>query len=316
MIIPHHLVSSTSFLRRRPIQASFGSALIVVFLYRFWFLTTPFVPAVPKVGEIPPKIWQIFLLGAAPLSETTNTVGTWISKNQDYSYTLVSNDGGKDFVRKNYALRPEISSPFLELRSPILHSDFLRYLLLEAEGGVYTDLDTTCTKPISDWVPDALRSRVHAIVGIEYDQRDDEPYIGMSATRMQFCQWTMAASKGHPLMTKVVKSVVGALHRLARRKGKAIRELEPTDDEVIEVTGPAIWTRAVMESLSEATGTTMSYVNMTGMKEPTLFGDILILPIDGFGAGQPHSGSTRDGDSPNAYSRHLFRGSWKHGWNG
>ncbi|CAF9910111.1 MAG: hypothetical protein HETSPECPRED_009614 [Heterodermia speciosa] len=314
MIIPHHLLSSTSIFRRRSIQASLGSALIVILLYRFFFQAAPLVPTVPRPQEIPPKIWQIFF-GYSPLSDFSDPLQTWISKNQDHSYTLVSNDGGNDFVRKHYATRPDILSPFLELRFPILRSDFLRYLLLESEGGVYTDLDTACTKPVRDWVPEGLRSQTRAIVGIEYDQRDDEPYVGMSGTRMQFCQWTMAASKGHPLMSKVANSVVESLHMLARRHGKSIRDLEPSDDEVVEVTGPVIWTRAVMESLSEATGTSMSYVNMTGLKEPTLFGDILVLPIDGFGAGQPHSGSTREGDA-DAYARHLFKGSWKHGWGG
>ena len=44
-----------------------------------------------------------------------------------------------------------------------------------------------------------------------------------------------------------------------------------------------------MEAMSEGTGTEISYLNITGMTEPRLFGDVLVLPIDGFGAGQPHS---------------------------
>ena len=313
MVIPHQVLSGTSILRRKPLQFGVASALFILLVYRFYYFTSPIEPVTTPLAEIPTRIWQIFF-GYSPLADFRDPLETWIEKNQDYSYTLVSNDGGNDFVRKHYALRHDILSPFLDLRFPILRSDLLRYLLLESEGGVYTDLDTACMKPVRDWVPEELRSKVHAIVGIEYDQREDEPYVGMSGTRLQFCQWTMAASKGHPLMQKVVKSVVQALHALARRHGRAIRDLEPSDDEVVEVTGPTIWTRAVMESLSEATGTSMSYVNVTGIKEPKLFGDILVLPIDGFGAGQPHSGSTREGDA-DAYARHLFKGSWKHGWN-
>ena len=68
-----------------------------------------------------------------------------------------------------------------------------------------------------------------------------------------------------------------------------------------------------MGAMSEATGTEMSYLNFTGMTERRLFGDVLILPIDGFGAGQPHSNSKRnDNQGPgNIFVRHQFKGSWR-----
>ena len=155
-------------LRRRPVQIGGFSALFILFLYRFCFFTTPLEPIIARPTEIPTNIWQIFF-GYSPLSDFRDPLETWIEKNQDYSYTLVSNDGGDKFVRKHYALRPDILSPFLDLRFPILRSDLLRYLLLESEGGVYTALATACMKPVRDWVPEELRANVHAIVGIEYD---------------------------------------------------------------------------------------------------------------------------------------------------
>ena len=51
-----------------------------------------------------------------------------------------------------------------------------------------------------------------------------------------------------------------------------------------------------MDGLLGALDIPTSYVNMTGMKEPWLFVDILILPIHGFGTGT------------GAYIRHLSRG--------
>ena len=239
-------------------------------------------------------------------------VDTWISQNQDYAYTLVSDEGGNAFAREHYADRPEILDPFLELRFPVFRSDLLRYMILESEGGVYSDLDTAARKPVRDWLSGDLKSRVHAIVGVEYDQLDGEPWYGMTE-RIQFCQWTMAASRGHPIMQKIVKEVVKALHEMALRHNTSIAELKPPDEEVVEVTGPVIWTRAIMEVMSEVTGTTMSYLNITGMREPRLFGDVLVLPIDGFGTGQPHSNSNTD-DTGDPYVRHMWKGSWKHGW--
>ncbi len=186
-------------------------------------------------------------------------------------------------------------------------------MVLESEGGVYSDLDTTALKPVNEWVPSNLKSKVHAVVGIEYDQGQGEAYPGMEGPRLQFCQWTMAASRGHPLMSRIVTDVVEALRALAIKNETTIAELKPSDEDVMQLSGPGIWTRAVLKTLSEATGTEMSYGNFTGMKEPRVFGDVMVLPVNGFGTGQSHSGSVREG-SRDAFVRHGWKESWKHGW--
>lgn len=319
--IGQSLVSGTSFIRRRPARFTFGAFLFTIYLYLF-VLHGPTGSGSrtqqalrPQLDEIPPRIWQIFF-GYTPLDDFAPALQTWISKNQDYSYTLMSNEGANDFARKHYSDRPDILEPFLQLNFHVLRSDLLRYMILESEGGIYSDLDTVVAKSVRDWIPQEMRSSVHAVVGVEYDQLDEEPYYGMKE-RIQFCQWTMAASRGHPIMKKIVKKVVAALHETAERNNTSIADFKPLDEEVVQVSGPVIWTQAVMEAMSEGTGTEMSYLNITGMTEPRLFGDVLVLPIDGFGAGQPHSNSTRDehqgpGDF---YVRHQWKGSWKHGWN-
>ena len=114
-------------------------------------------------------------------------------------------------------------------------------------------------------------------------------------------------------MTRVVADVVDALQASAARNMITIASLQPDDDEVVQLSGPVIWTRAVLQTLSEATGTEMSYLNFTGMTKPRVFGDVLILPINGFGTGQLHSGSVRMG-AEDALILHGWKGSWKHGW--
>lgn len=118
-------------------------------------------------------------------------------------------------------------------------------------------------------------------------------------------------------MKKIVKKVVATLTQTVERNNISIADFKPSDDEVIQISGSFIWTSAVMEALSEATGTNVNYLNLTGMTESRLFGDVLMLPIDGFGVGQPHSNSTRDGNQGpgDIYVRHQWKGSWKHGWN-
>lgn len=291
------------------------SYILVIFglwcLYRL-YLTVPILPTEPSGTPsygIPPTIWQIYF-GYKPFDRLGETIESWVRTNQDYSYKLVSDQGANEFVEKHYADRPEIMRTFLEITYPVFRADFLRYMLLESEGGVYSDIDTTAKKPIRDWVPSQLHNSTRAIVGIEYDQLEAaEPSHGF-AERMAFCQWTMAASKGHPMLRAAVEAVSTSLNKAAEQRGQALSDLQVLDGDVGLVTGPGIWTTTVFESLSIATGTNVSYRNITGMKEPRLFGDILVVPVDGFGSGQPHSGSS-DADGETALVRHQWTMSWR-----
>lgn len=266
----------------------------------------PSPPPSPLEG-IPQKIWQIFL-NHSTSAGLDDAIRSWVKINQDYSYTLVSDQGADTFVRKYYlADRMEIAHTFLETRFPIFRSDLLRYMLLESEGGIYTDLDTKPRKPINEWVPAHLRPSVRAIVGIEYDQLDNpEPSHGFSE-RISFCQWTIAIAPKHPMMTRIVKKIVASLKDHAQKNGTTIFDLSNPHSRFGRVTGPGIWTTAVWESLSEALGgAKLDYRNVSGLKEPRLFGDIMVLPIDGFGTGQPHSGSLKDGKAETALVEHSF----------
>jgi len=311
--------SSNAF-RRRPFTYIVFLLIAILGCYHFLFQETAskapilrfFHTSKPELREIPHNLWQVFL-GYSPFDGLGDTIQQWVKVNQDYSYVLVSAEGAKTFVKEHYSERPHILQTYFEIKFPIFQSDLLRYMLLEARGGVYSDVDTTPNKPVREWIPQDLQPYTHAIVGIEYDQLGDpEPSHGLH-DRISFCQWTLASSKGHPLMENILEEVIKAIHALAKRHRIKVSELQPTDDEVLNTTGPAIWTRVVFESLSIAAGSEVTYRNVTGLKAPRLFGDILVLPINGFGTGQPHSGSNRDGDD-SALIRHQFKGSWKHGW--
>ena len=298
-------------------------AVIFIILCFYHFLDSPTslqtVPLSPPVSpsasdKIPQNIWEVFF-NYSSFDRLGESVQSWILKNQDYSYMLVSKEGAETFVKEHYSERSEIAHAFLNLKIPIFQADLLRYMLLEIKGGVYSDVDTTALKPIREWIPQQFLSETRAIVGIEYDQLDSpRPSHGFSE-RISFCQWTLAISPGHPMITKIVEEVVKTLHQMAEDNGSTIAALKVKDKEVGSATGPGIWTRVVMQSLSIASGSSVTYKNITGLKEPRLFGNILILPIDGFGTGQPHSGSNPN-DAGTALVRHQFSMSWRHDeWN-
>jgi len=267
---------------------------------------TVLIPQTQPEG-IPTKIWQIFF-GYTELDDNmAGLIRTWPTKNQDTCYTLMSAKGCEDFAHKHYSNRPRILETFQSLTLPVLRSDLMRYMLLESEGGVYSDTDTQCKQPFAEWIPASIdKKAVKAIVGIEYDERNDEPRGGMA--KMQFAQSTMAAAPGHPIMTKVIDRVVGGLIRVAEESGTTIADIKPKFHDVLNTTGPMVYTNAVFEHMSDVTGTEMSYLNCTGIQKPTLFGDVLVLPIDGFCTGQGHSGSGQDPEA--SLVQHMFKASW------
>ncbi|ORY68345.1 alpha-1,6-mannosyltransferase Och1 [Pseudomassariella vexata] len=268
---------------------------------------------------IPRKIWQIFFTERSSTgaltdidTEKLSDTASWLAKNPDYTYTLVGSNGGDDFVRRHFADNWPILRTYRALKNPGLKSDLLRYLILSVAGGTYTDTDTEAYRPIDEWVPAQYRNRTRVVVGIEFD-RLDGPFWADIPHDLQFCQWTIAAAPGHPLFSSMANRAVEALHELVRVHNTTLPRLKASSIEVMNSTGPAAWTDAVFEQLKLADPVGLTDLkNLSGITEPTLYGDILVLPIDGFGMGQPHSMSTNDGSIPEqALMRHHFRGSWR-----
>ncbi|KAL9069922.1 MAG: hypothetical protein Q9161_005236 [Pseudevernia consocians] len=61
----------------------------------------------------------------------------------------------ESYVKDRFSHRPDIEETFVDLQDPILRADFIRYLVLLGDGGMYSDIDTTSLIPIDDWVPSA-----------------------------------------------------------------------------------------------------------------------------------------------------------------
>ncbi|GKT61094.1 hypothetical protein ColTof4_01202 [Colletotrichum tofieldiae] len=230
----------------------------------------------------------------------------WLALNGGYMYTLVDSKRGDEFLKSRFGNTSDIFRTYDNLHDVGMRSDFLGYLLLEAEGGIYTETDTIALKSIDSWIPSHLRDNTRLVIGIEYDQRDGMPWEDVPHP-LQFAQWTIASEPGHPVLNMMVARVVTSVKDLARRHGVREIELRPTSFEVMNSTGPAAWTEVVFEYLQSLNPDLTDTMSFSYLERPTLCGDVLILPIDGFGMGQRHSGSTDDGSIPEAaLVRHLF----------
>ena len=258
----------------------------------------------------PRKIWQTSKAGAAALENNDRlAVQSWLKLNQKHRYELITQQSSETIVRERFRHRADIQETFQDLQDPILRADLIRYLVLLAEGGVYSDLDTMCLIPIEDWLPPAHRDKVGLVIGIEYDSLGQGRWVDWSLD-LQFATWAMLAKPGHLAMKVTVDRVVERLKKLAQAQATTVPGIKPSFRDILDTTGPAMFTEAVFESLSFVTGTDFTWHNVSGLQSAMLVADVLILPINAFGSGQQHSNSGSPNDDT-ALVHHMFKGSWK-----
>lgn len=289
------------------------SSLTIENTHDFQVLTAPIGFSLPSaLPHIPSKIWQIYL-AFSPDAIRTETINSFVTHSPSYTYSILDLGGADavvDYVAETYAGYDRIRPLYDAMSRTVVRADFIRFLILAVEGGVYSDSDTTMLRPLGDWVPTEFKDRARLIVGIEADAGDREDLVGGTSHRVQFCQWTMAGAAGHPAFWGMVDRV---LDRVADKV--ALGKTRFSNHDVLGMGGPAGWTEVLYEHLSLQAGRVVSWEDLTGIREPKLIGDTLILPIDGFATGVPHSGATYPAENytEDAMVLHHFKGGWKFG---
>ncbi|TPX30800.1 hypothetical protein SmJEL517_g05727 [Synchytrium microbalum] len=248
-----------------------------------------FKPVVSPIEtlQIPKTVHQ-----TSAKSTLDDRMKSWQDMNPGYDYILWSDAQVDSFVSTEF---PEHYLDFARLPKPVYKADLFRYLLLYKLGGIYSDTDTQCLKPISTWTNDAP----NMIIGIELDS--SEPLPGLKH-RLQFVQWTMAASPRHPLMQMVIE------HVMRKLQSAPIGALESaTEFELETYTGPAIFTEAIYAWL-KLEG--IEWSALQRLRGPRTIRDVLFLPITSFNPTNTNMGS--DGPCNNwAFVMHNFAGSWR-----
>ena len=103
--------------------------------------------------------------------------------------------------------------------NPVERADFWRYLVVLHHGGLYTDADTICRKPLSDW----MQPEDEAVIGIDGDYLNKFPTWEPEGHVMSggaynlslwwhdnivaFSNWTFAFQPGHPILAETVRRI-------------------------------------------------------------------------------------------------------------
>jgi alpha 1,6-mannosyltransferase len=267
------------------------------------------------VRKFPAYVWQTWKTTPASGNfeeKFRPAEASWTEKHPGFVHEVVTDEVAVHLLRHLYAAVPDVLEAYRAMPMAVLKADFFRYLILLARGGIYSDIDTFALKSALEWIPEAFpQTSVGLVIGIEADP-DRPDWKEWYSRRIQFCQWTIEAKPGHPVLREIVASITEETLK-RKRAGK----LKSDQHGVIEFTGPALWTDKIMAYFNDPRFFDMTnskgeinWRNFTGMKEPKRVGDVVVLPITSFSPGIQHSGAGEP-DDPMAYVKHEFEGTWK-----
>ncbi|KAL8716418.1 MAG: hypothetical protein Q9220_000325 [cf. Caloplaca sp. 1 TL-2023] len=291
---------------QQPIIDSVGRTLREKLQYQFPY---------DREGKFPAYIWQTWKYTPASGEFADNfraSEASWTEKHPGFVHEVVTDKAAVYLIKYLFASVPEVLEAYNSLPLPVLKADFFRYLILLARGGIYTDIDTTAIVSTTDWIPaEVPRSTIGLVIGIEADA-DRPDWKDWFSRRIQFCQWTIQAKPGHPVLRDVVAVIT---EDILRMKKTGILKLNKMDKSIVEFTGPAVWTDAIFNYLNNPSffmmeGKNITWEAFTGMDSAKKVGDVVVLPITSFSPGVGQMGA-KEPDDPMAFVKHEFEGTWK-----
>jgi len=146
-------------------------------------------------------------------------ISTWEFHNPEYKHRYMDDKQAGEFIKKEYGQK--MYDLFINVPVGVMKGDMWRYLVIYKFGGVYADLDTNCHSPIASWM------------------KEDKSFIVCPEHHQHFCQWTFAATAGHPILKTVIDLMVSRLEEADYSKPHFVHYM----------TGPAMWTSGICKAL-------------------------------------------------------------------
>ncbi|KAI9833357.1 MAG: hypothetical protein M1819_003752 [Sarea resinae] len=213
-------------------------------------------------------------------------------QNKDWAYTLVTDVWAQTFLAETLSAIPNLLAIYNSYPYNVLRADLLRYLLLWYYGGYYADTDVAPVVPITSCPPLSplfdpdLRSRPDLpslVLGIEIDEPYASPRLMHQwhwSRTYGFIQYTMFAPRRFsPILRRAIVRVLAH----TRRHQAGVFTHGYDEEEILEVTGPGVFTDAVLDVLSEHLDPFHPLINHSIRAESSFLGpgSLPLSPPDG-----------------------------------
>ncbi|MCE3252600.1 MAG: hypothetical protein K0Q67_1620 [Cellvibrio sp.] len=207
------------------------------------------LPHQPQGASIPKRIYQTYHCLSSIPPEVANNIRTLKKSNPDWEHVLFDDQGMRQFIQQEF---PNILRYYDRITPNYgaARADFFRYLLIYRSGGVYLDIKSTITKPLTTTIKPSdkiLLSSWQEWNAITYDGfngwGNHRELSRVSGGELQ--QWHVAASAGHPYLRAVILQVL-----------KNIDNYNPQwhgvgKKGVLRLTGPIAYTLAIHSAIKK-----------------------------------------------------------------
>ena len=188
-------------------------ALVLLFVVSYFFLdrlsrrvVTPvrlqkLRKSTPSRSRVTPQIRIPLILHQTHKSKNVpermaTAIGEWIDKNPEFEHRYYDDADLEAYVRAHGDQRTVRAFDVLLRKFPgkgALRADLFRLLVMQREGGVYADVDTTPKRPLLDII------------------EADDDYLTGVGRRNDAHQWLLIAVPNHPFISKTLDLAVEAI---------------------------------------------------------------------------------------------------------
>lgn len=269
---------------------------------------------------------------------------SWMEKNKPkWSRTFVPHSAVDSMMDGLSRELEFLNETFHRLPARVLKMDFMRYVSLFKDGGVYADIDTNCYVGIDRWYSACYAEspstkhgeRIRAaqpglVVGLEFDLLGDPRFETIDERQVALANYVFAANKGHPVLAQMIDAIAkrtlqspgtdssSSSSSSSRSTASAIEKVdapgEPEFDignysQVYAWTGRRIWTDTIIAHI-QSTVQGFKERDLLGLKKAKVFGDICVLPVSAFGSGQLKYKNSPDSESEGVLVKHFAMHLW------
>jgi Flp pilus assembly protein TadD len=171
-------------------------------------------------AQVPRQIMQFWDSEGIP-GDVGKLMQSWREKNPGYAVQVFNDVTARDYLSARYPAA--VLAAYRRANNAAQKADIFRLAWLALEGGVYTDADNRCLKPVDGLVPEGVQLVLY---------QEDLGTLGNDF---------IAAVPGHPVIDRALKLAVNAINR-------------GDTDNVWLATGPGLITRAFAQGLAEGAG--------------------------------------------------------------